>query len=177
MNMRQRLLQLTGVAATVAAVSLALAMVAGQAPTHAQQASIAKTSWGEPDLQGIWTINYQIPLQRPEKYKDKEFFTDAEIAALDDERAAKPGFGDKRGERGTERDVAGAYDSRVFLTRRHTGRRAYSSLHASGATADQGNTRVPARPPRSHRDMQEQMEGLRGRKVHRRADTTAIRGL
>src|SRR6266550_8156336 len=121
--MRQRLLQLTGVAATVAAVSLALAMVAGQAPTHAQQASMAKTSWGEPDLQGIWTINYQIPLQRPEKYMDKEFFTDAEIAALDEERAAKPGFGDKRGERGTERDVAGAYDSRVFLTRRHTGRR------------------------------------------------------
>src|SRR5205823_1344918 len=54
---------------------------------------------------------------------NKEFFTDAEIAALDEERAAKPGFGDKRGERGTERDVAGAYDSRVFLTRRHTGRR------------------------------------------------------
>jgi hypothetical protein len=121
--MRQRLLQFFGVAGPIVAVSLAVAMLAGQTPTRAQQAPTAKTSWGEPDLQGIWTINYQIPLQRPEKYKNKEFFTDAEIAALDDERAAKPGFGDKRGERGTERDVAGAYDSRVFLTRRHTGRR------------------------------------------------------
>jgi hypothetical protein len=42
---------------------------------------------------------------------------------LDKGRAAKPGFGEKRAERGTEQDLAGAYDSRVFLTRRHTGRR------------------------------------------------------
>jgi hypothetical protein len=42
---------------------------------------------------------------------------------LDKERAVKPSFGEKRGEKGTERDVAGAYDSAVFLTRRHTGKR------------------------------------------------------
>jgi hypothetical protein len=121
--MRQRLLQLIAVAATIVVVSLAIATVAGQAPTPAQKGPTAKTSWGEPDLQGIWTIDYQIPLERPAKYAGKEFFTDAEIAELDKERAAKPAFGDKRGEKGTERDVAGAYDSRVFLTRRHTGRR------------------------------------------------------
>jgi hypothetical protein len=120
--MRQRLLQFIGVASTVVVVSLAMATLAGQAPTPAQKGPAVKTSWGEPDLQGIWAIEYQIPLQRPEKYKDKAFFTDAEIAQLDKERAAKPQFGEKRGERGTERDVAGAYDSRVFLTRRHTGR-------------------------------------------------------
>jgi hypothetical protein len=121
--MKQRLLQLMGVAIAVAGVSFMMTTVGGQAPAPAQKAPAAKTAWGEPDLTGIWTINYQIPLQRPEKYKNKEFFTDAEVAQLDKERAAKPGFGDKRGERGTERDVAGAYDSRVFLTRRHTGRR------------------------------------------------------
>jgi hypothetical protein len=106
----------------VVVVSLAMATLAGQAPTPAQKGPAVKTSWGEPDLQGIWTIDYQIPLQRPAKYKDKAFFTDAEVAELDKERAAKPAFGDKRGEKGTERDVAGAYDSQVFLTRRHTGK-------------------------------------------------------
>jgi hypothetical protein len=121
--MRQRLLQWIGRATTVVVVSLEIATLAGQAPTPAQKGPAAKTSWGESDLQGIWGLEYQIPLQRPEKYKNKEFFADAEIAALDKERAAKPGFGDKRAEKGTEQDLPGAYDSRVFLTRRHTGRR------------------------------------------------------
>ena len=121
--MRHRLLQFTGVASTIVVVSLVMVTLAGQAPTPAQKGPVAKTSWGEPDVQGIWTINYQIPLERPAKYKDKEFFTDAEIAALDKERASKPTFGEKRGVKGTERDVAGAYNSDVFLTRRHTGRR------------------------------------------------------
>ena len=122
--MRQRLLQLMRVATAVVVVSLAMATTSGQTPTSAQKGPAVKTSWGEPDLQGIWGIELQIPLQRPEKFKNKEFFTDAEIAELDKERAAKPfGFGDKRAERGTERDLAGAYDSRVFLQHRHTGKR------------------------------------------------------
>jgi len=119
--MRQRLLQIVGVAVTVLIVSLAMATTSGQQTTA--NGSGAKTSWGEPDLQGIWGLEVQVPLERPDKYKNKEFFTDAELADLDKERAAKPAFGEKRGEKGTERDVAGAYDSAVFLTRRHTGRR------------------------------------------------------
>jgi hypothetical protein len=119
--MRQRLLQLVGVAVTILIVSLAMATTSGQTPTA--KGPSAKTSWGEPDLQGIWGLDVQVPLERPDKYKNKEFFTDAELADLDKERAAKPSFGEKRGEKGTERDVAGAYDSAVFLTRRHTGKR------------------------------------------------------
>ena len=121
--MRKRLLQLLGVVATIAVVSLAL--VAAQAPTTASKtAPVPKTSWGDPDLQGIWSDEYQIPLQRNLKYPAKEVFTDAERAQLDKERSAKPfGFGDKRAAKGTENDVAGAYDSRVFTSRRPTGRR------------------------------------------------------
>ncbi len=119
--MKVRLLQLIGVVTTVVVVSFAMATIAGQAP--AKQGPVGKTSWGEPNLQGIWGLEYQVPLERPDKYKDKAFFTDAEIAELDKERAVKPQFGEKRGEKGTERDVAGAYDSQVFLTRRHTGKR------------------------------------------------------
>jgi hypothetical protein len=62
---------------------VALVSVAGQAPTTAAKTGPSpKTSWGEPNLAGIWGVDVQIPLQRPAKYKDKAFFTDAEIAQL-----------------------------------------------------------------------------------------------
>ena len=111
--MRQRILVLIGVAAVILAVIVVLRLAPGQAGAGAGGATTgtaAKTSWGEPDLQGLWSDEYQIPLQRPAKYAGKELLTDAEIAALDKERAAKPSFGEKRGEKGTERDVAGTYN-------------------------------------------------------------------
>ena len=42
-----------------------------------------KTSWGEPDLRGIWPLNHLIatPLQRPEKYGDRRMMTEDEFAA------------------------------------------------------------------------------------------------
>ncbi len=118
--MRQRILGFIGVAAVIAAASLV--SVAGQAPTtKGQTGTVPKTSWGEPDLQGIWSDEYQIPLQRPAKYAGKEFFTDADLAELNKVRAAMPA-NETRSVRGTEQDVAGAYNS-VFFSRRPTGRR------------------------------------------------------
>jgi hypothetical protein len=115
------MLELLGGVAVIAAVSL-VSVVAGQAPTTAAQTAPVKTSWGEPDLQGIWdTSRFQTPMQRPAKYKDQEFFTDAQLAELDKLRAAMPG-NETRSVKGTEQDVAGAYNS-VFTSRRHTGRR------------------------------------------------------
>jgi hypothetical protein len=122
--MKDRLTQLVGVMGTVAVVTVAMATVAGQTPRPQAQSSGAaiKTSWGEPDLQGIWAGEFQVPLQRPARFADKEVFTAEEVAELDKERIAKPTFGEKRAERGTEKDVAGAYDSTVFLTKRPTGK-------------------------------------------------------
>jgi hypothetical protein len=39
---------------------------------------VLKTPWGEPDLQGIWTLENETPLQRPAKYADQEAFTEAQ---------------------------------------------------------------------------------------------------
>jgi hypothetical protein len=115
-------------AVVIALLELAAVPGAGQAPTDratpattANSGAAPKTPWGEPDLQGIWTYEYQIPLQRPEKYAGREFFTDAEIAELDKQRAAQQRF-DYRAPRGSEADVSGAYNA-VFLTLKHTGRR------------------------------------------------------
>jgi len=118
--MRERLIPLVGAAAVITVVLVGLG--GAQAPPSASETAVPKTSWGEPDLQGLWTDEYQTPLQRPAKFAGKEFLTDAERAALDRERAVMPGL-EKRAERGSERDVAGAYNSDIFTTRRHTGRR------------------------------------------------------
>jgi hypothetical protein len=120
--MKQRTLVLAGVVALVVVVAALLRLAPGQAPSEAASGELM-TSWGEPDLQGLWSAEYQIPLERPAKYAGRELLTEEEVAELDRERAAKPSFGEKRGEKGTERDVAGAYNSEIFLTRRPTGRR------------------------------------------------------
>jgi hypothetical protein len=127
--MKKGLLGSLGVAALVLAVTgllrLADAPVSGQsssAPATAAPAGPAPTTaWGDPDLQGIWTDPYQTPLQRPAQFKDKEAFTDEERKALDEQRASILRR-DQRVERGSERDVAGAYNA-VFQSVRPTGRR------------------------------------------------------
>jgi hypothetical protein len=119
--MRRRKRAFYGGVAVIAVVLLVSAT--GQTPAgSAPGGSAIKTLWGEPDLQGLWTDDYTIPLQRPAKYAGKEFLSDAEIADLDKLRATLSSFGDRRGQAGTEVDVAGAYNS-VFTSRKHTGRR------------------------------------------------------
>jgi hypothetical protein len=119
--MRSRLLGVLGVVAVVLVVAGLLRMtrvpVEGQAPPG----SAARTSWGDPDLQGIWTDMYQVPLQRPAQFAEKETFTDEERTELDKQRAGILRR-DARVERGTERDVAGAYNA-VFQSVRPTGKR------------------------------------------------------
>jgi hypothetical protein len=148
--MRTRLLKLIGVAAVVVAVLVFLkpteVAVADQAPTASVTAPAAapvlKTPWGEPDLQGIWTDESDTPLQRPAKYAKQEFFTDAQRAELDKERSALLGR-DRRVERGTELDVAGAYNG-VFLSIKRTGAR-------TSMIVDPPDGRIPAKMPEAQK--------------------------
>jgi hypothetical protein len=41
-----------------------------------------RTSEGRPDFEGIWTTQTFTPLQRPDRYKGREFLTDEEMAEL-----------------------------------------------------------------------------------------------
>jgi hypothetical protein len=90
-------------------------------PTSALMTSPSTTPWGDPDLQGIWLDETDTPLQRPAKYANQEFFTDAQRAELDAQRAALGGK-DNRKERGTELDVTGSYND-LFISRKHAGMR------------------------------------------------------
>src|SRR5215831_20967618 len=117
--MRNRIAGAIGVVLIVLVVAGLLRMT-GMSVDSRSSGPAPKTAWGEPDLQGIWTDEYQTPLQRPAKFAGKESFTDEERAALDAERASielRP-----RGERGSERDVAGAYNQ-VYMSIKRTGRR------------------------------------------------------
>src|SRR5215470_11296407 len=75
------------VAIASALVFLKPMQVAGASDTPAPSAkpttASLKTAWGEPDLQGIWTDETATPLQRPARYANQEFFSEAERAELD----------------------------------------------------------------------------------------------
>src|ERR1700687_4773306 len=148
--MRTRLLKSIGVAAVIIGALVFLkpteVAVADQASTPSVMAPTAapvlKTLWGEPDLQGIWTDESETPLQRPAKYANQEFFTEAQRAELDKERAALLGR-DRRVERETELDVAGAYNA-VFLSLKHTGAR-------TSLIVDPPDGRIPAKTPEARK--------------------------
>jgi hypothetical protein len=50
------------------------------------EAQIARTPWGDPDLQGRWSNATLTPLQRPEELAGKEFFTPEEAATYVQQR-------------------------------------------------------------------------------------------
>jgi len=141
--MRNRLLGVIAVAvmvmATAGLLRTARLPAKDRTPLAVANAGPApRTPWGEPDLQGIWTDPYQTPLERPAQFAGKDVFTDDERAALDNQRAAIPRR-DKRLERGTERDVAGAYNA-VFQSVRPTGKR-------TSLVVDPPDGRIPALTP------------------------------
>lgn len=85
---------LAGIAVIVAMAALRLA--AQGVASGPQEANAAKgkasdaagafrTSWGDPDLQGVWSYASLTPLERPAALKDREFFTQEEAAARDEE--------------------------------------------------------------------------------------------
>src|SRR5215467_6241882 len=123
--MRDRFSGLTVTAAISAVISLPvtlLSVMPASAQGQDKAGTALKTPWGEPDLQGIWTDEFDTALQRPPRYANQEFFTAAQRAELDKERTEL--YSDERpAERGTEFDVARAYNHAVFLSNKHVGAR------------------------------------------------------
>jgi len=65
--------------------------IAGSNGAVAQSASefeTPRTEWGQPDLQGVWNFSSDIPMQRPQRYGDRQFLTQDEIAGIEARRAA-----------------------------------------------------------------------------------------
>jgi len=135
MRDRFSLLMTTLVTATVVAGAMSMTRLSAQAP-------VLKTSWGEPDLQGIWTVETDTPLQRSPKFGNQDVLTEAQRAELDRERSALLRR-DRRVERGTELDVAGAYNA-VFTSQKRTGLR-------TSLIVDPPNGRIPPMTPEAQK--------------------------
>jgi len=146
--MRHRYLVSLGVSAGVLALVLAAVVsMAGQSPaTTAKQPSDSKTAaakttpastsskttaaaktapslrtpWGDPDLQGTWFVMTDVPLERSPANANKEFLTDAEVAAADEAKGLNPGRNARSAN--AAQDVTGAYNA-VFNSILKTGKR------------------------------------------------------
>src|SRR2546425_12608434 len=144
-EMRERSFQVIGTLTLLFGVfvllRLAAVPVAGQAP--AAKAAGLKTPWGEADLQGIWSVELVVPLERPPGATGP-FYTEKEVDELDRERAKGSVFGNHvRAAPGSEADVAGAYNA-VFTSQRPTGRR-------TGMITDPPDGRIPPLTPEAQK--------------------------
>ena len=154
-DMRRRVLySATALAFAVVIVQLGSGLVLGQTqPAPAQTTAPASgptpmTPWGEPDFQGIWAIVSEIPLERSPEYAGREFFTDEEIAQIDQQRSATNR--DARPERGSVADVAGAYNA-VFNNFYPAGRR-------TSLIVDPPDGRIPPLTPAVRERMRQDQE-------------------
>jgi hypothetical protein len=70
--------------------------------------TVAKTSWGDPDLRGIYNYATATPLQRPDALKGKDVLTDEEAEEVEQEIAARQSRDRRDG--GAAADVGRAYN-------------------------------------------------------------------
>jgi hypothetical protein len=142
--MRDQILRSTIMVAIAAAAGAGIAAsitpISAQAPAAsvAAPAPALQMPWGEPDLQGIWTDETDTPLQRSPKFANQEYLTEAQRSELDARRSALLRR-DRRVERGTELDVAGAYNA-LFMIQKRTGAR-------TAMIVDPPNGRIPPLTP------------------------------
>ena len=57
----------------------------------AEDTALARTQWGQPDLQGVWNFSSDVPLQRPAHFGDRQFLTPKEITAEQEQRPLRIG--------------------------------------------------------------------------------------
>ena len=126
----------------VAALGAAVSLPATRASAQASPGAALKTPWGEPDLQGIWTEEFDTPLQRPARFANQEFFTEAQRQEMDKQREAHYGD-DPRQDRGSAVDVGGAYNT-SFLSIKRAGPR-------TSIIVDPPNGRLPPQTPAAQR--------------------------
>ena len=100
------------VAAAMAAMLLATVHAAAQSRTAAVKTSRAKasprTSWGAPDVQGVWNYATLTPLERPSELAGKEVLTDAEAAEFEKQTLQRRNPDRRDG--GAAADVGRAYN-------------------------------------------------------------------
>lgn len=93
-----------------------------------------RTTWGDPDLQGLWTNATLTPLQRPAELAGKPFFTTEEAAAFDKQRVTQT-----NADRPLRPGEVGAYNDAFFERGTHGVKSRRTSL-----IVDPADGRIPS---------------------------------
>ena len=72
----------------IAPAILALSAISGAVAQSDDGYEVPRTEWGQPDLNGVWNFSSDIPMQRPERYGDRQFLTAEEIEQIETRREA-----------------------------------------------------------------------------------------
>ncbi|HCR00471.1 MAG TPA: hypothetical protein DIU48_13690, partial [Acidobacteria bacterium] len=107
-------------------------------PAVGQSIDTARTPWGDPDLQGVWSYATITPLQRPTELSGRAFLTAEEVAQQND-NAATRASSERRAELTPERDLGLAYNQVWWDRGTATGR--------TSLIVDPPNGRLPALTP------------------------------
>ena len=103
----------------IAATSAATICIVGVLTTTLAGQSVPRTTWGDPDLEGVFTFATITPLQRPDDVAGKEVLTEEEARVLEErtarERVDRP---PRPGDTGTYNRFWVDYGTRVVDTNR-----------------------------------------------------------
>jgi hypothetical protein len=128
--------------------------------------TVPRTSWGDPDLQGVWDYRTITPLERRPELGDREFFTDEEIAELEGRAGRRM---DKPPDESTPANLVHA----EYLT--DPGRYVEESRRTS-LIVDPANGRIPALTPAAEQ-RQAQAQAAASTRTGGRADSYLDRTL
>ena len=78
-------------------------------PGSSHDRRLPRTPWGDPDLQGVWSIATITPFERPTSLAGKQVLSEEEAAELEKTNLTTNNQ-DRRGGAGTDADVARAYN-------------------------------------------------------------------
>ena len=115
-----------------------------------------RTSWGQPDLQGIWNNVTATPLQRPAEFKDKAFLTKEEAAEFAARAAQREADGESRP---TAQQTAGqrtGYASSIWFETTHS-----LSDNRTSLLVDQEDGKLPPLTPEGQKIAQQLAEGAK----------------
>lgn len=128
--MKKRLLKLIGASIVIGPIAIALQLTTVDVGGQTQDT----TTGGHPNLEGIWLDVYDTPFQRAPELADREFTTAEERAERDQARMGSSGR-NRRVTRGSQQDVAGAYNA-VYTSAKPAGPR-------TSLVVDPPNGRIP----------------------------------
>ncbi len=68
-----------------------LGVLLAQFAFGAENYSVPRTEWNQPDLQGVWNFSSDVPMQRPAEFGERQFLTAEEIVARQGEQLQQIG--------------------------------------------------------------------------------------